>query len=46
MGYSTLDECRGKLSRRHVSDPWAYTRGQYAALLMNPKDILDHYPMS
>ncbi len=44
MGYSTLKDCRGKMSQRHVSDPWAYTRGQYAALLMNPREVLAQYP--
>lgn len=39
QGYRTLADFRGKLSRRHVSDPWAYTRAQYARLLMNP-DVL------
>ncbi|MDD5707296.1 MAG: dihydroorotate dehydrogenase-like protein [Kiritimatiellae bacterium] len=38
-GYTTLADFRGKLSRRHVSDPWAYTRAQYARLLMDP-DLL------
>lgn len=39
-GYRTLADFRGKLSRRHVSDPWAYTRAQYARLLMNPDEIV------
>lgn len=43
-GYASLADCRGKLSRRHVNDPWAYTRGQYAALLMNPKAVFEQYP--
>jgi len=34
-GYPTIADFRGKLSRRHVSDPWAYTRAQYAKLLIN-----------
>lgn len=44
-GYATLKDCRGALSQRRVSDPWAYTRGQYVALLMHPRDILDQHPM-
>jgi dihydroorotate dehydrogenase (fumarate) len=43
-GYGKLDDCRGKLSRRNVNDPWTYTRGQYAALLMNPREVLEQYP--
>ena len=40
-GYSTLSSFRGKLSRRHSSDPLAYTRGQYVKLLMDPKGIMN-----
>ncbi len=39
MGYSSPTEFRGSLSKRHSRNPWAYTRGQYARLLMNP-DLL------
>ncbi len=34
-GYRTLADFRGKLSRRHVGDPWVYTRGQYIRALMS-----------
>jgi len=39
--YSELSAFRGKLSRRHSSDPWAYTRAQYVKLLMDPQGILN-----
>ncbi len=39
-GYKTPADMRGNLSQRHVSDPWAYTRAQYARLLMNPQQHL------
>ncbi len=42
--YGSLAEFRGKLSKRHSSDPWAYTRAQYARLLMNPYEIVKDYP--
>ena len=42
-GYQTLADFRGRLSRRHVSDPWAYTRAQYARLLMNPDEIVRNF---
>jgi dihydroorotate dehydrogenase (fumarate) len=42
-GYGTLGEFRGKLSRRHMADPWAYTRAQYARLLMNPDEIVKNF---
>jgi dihydroorotate dehydrogenase (fumarate) len=40
-GYSTLSSFRGKLSRRHSSDPWAYTRAQYVKLLLDPREIMN-----
>jgi dihydroorotate dehydrogenase (fumarate) len=40
-GYSTLSSFRGKLSRRHSADPWAYTRAQYVKLLMDPRGIMN-----
>lgn len=43
-GYETLDRFRGRLSKRHSRDPWAYTRAQYAQLLMHPKAILENAP--
>ena len=42
-GYETLEVFRGKLSRRNVSDPWAYTRAQYARLLMHPDEIVKNF---
>ncbi len=44
-GYETLGDFRGKLSRRHVSDPWAYTRAQYARLLMHPDEIVKNFQL-
>lgn len=43
-GYATLADFRGKLSQRHVKDPGAYTRAQYASLLMNPEALLHNAP--
>ncbi|MBN1671568.1 MAG: hypothetical protein JXR37_11070 [Kiritimatiellae bacterium] len=43
--YASASDCRGKLSKRHLNDPFAYTRGQYAALLMNPREGLEQYPV-
>jgi dihydroorotate dehydrogenase (fumarate) len=42
--HSSLDQFRGKLSRRHSVDPWAYTRAQYARLLMNPEEVVKNVP--
>jgi dihydroorotate dehydrogenase (fumarate) len=44
-GYRDLSAFRGKLARRNVSDVRAYTRAQYVKLLMNPDEILKHYPV-
>ena len=43
-GYKSLADFRGKLSRRHVNDPWAYTRAQYSSLLMHPDKIVKNVP--
>jgi dihydroorotate dehydrogenase len=43
QGYKTLADFRGKLSRRHVNDPWAYTRAQYARLLMNTDEVVKNF---
>ena len=34
----SLSDFRGKLSQRHVPNPWAYTRAQYVRLLVNPEN--------
>jgi dihydroorotate dehydrogenase (fumarate) len=36
-GYSDLDGFRGKLSQRHVADPFAFERAQYISLLMKQR---------
>ncbi len=40
-GYSSLDDFRGKMSRKNSSDPWTYKRAQYVQLLMksNPMAV-------
>ena len=44
-GYDTLDDFRGRLSKRNTTEPWAYTRAQYAKLLMNPKQVIENAPV-
>ncbi len=39
-GYPNLSSFRGKLSRRHSADPWAYTRDQYVKMMMGHQNIL------
>jgi len=44
-GYKTIDEFRGKLSRRNLKDPYSYQRGQYVEILMKSEEIFKKYPM-
>lgn len=44
-GYKTLDDFRGKLSRKKLKDPFAYQRAQYVDILMKSEDIFKKYPM-
>jgi dihydroorotate dehydrogenase (fumarate) len=40
-GYASIDSFRGKLSAKNASDPWAYTRAQYAKMLLSPKEFTE-----
>lgn len=44
-GYKTLDDFRGKLSRKNLKDPFAYQRAQYVDILMKSDVIFKKYPM-
>lgn len=44
-GYKSIDDFKGKLSKKNVKDPFAYNRAQYIDILMNSKDIFKSYPM-
>lgn len=44
-GYKSLDDFRGKLSRKNMKDPFAYQRAQYVDILMKSEDIFKKYPM-
>ncbi len=39
--YATIDAFRGKLSAAKAKDPWAYTRAQYAKMLLSPKEFTE-----
>lgn len=41
-GYKNISDFRGKLSKRHSNDPFAYNHAQYAKLLMNSDVITDN----
>jgi dihydroorotate dehydrogenase (fumarate) len=40
-GHASLADFRGSLSQKNCGDPWAYTRAQYAKLLLNPKEFME-----
>ncbi len=44
-GYKSLDDFRGKLSRKNMKDPFAYQRAQYVDILMRSESIFKKYPM-
>ncbi len=45
-GYKTLDDFRGKLSRKNCKDPYIYLRAQYVDILLNSSDkLLKKYPV-
>jgi dihydroorotate dehydrogenase (fumarate) len=39
--YASIDAFRGKLSAENAKDPWAYTRAQYAKMLLSPKEFTE-----
>jgi dihydroorotate dehydrogenase (fumarate) len=40
-GYRTLADFRGSLSAKNAKDSWAYSRAQYAKMLLNPKQFIE-----
>ena len=44
-GYKSLDEFRGKLSRKNVTDPYAYKRAQYVDILMKSEELEKLFPI-
>ena len=44
-GYKTLDDFRGKLSRKNMKDPFTYQRAQYVDILMKAEEVFKKYPM-
>ena len=44
-GYKTLDDFRGKLSRKNLKDAYVYQRAQYVDILMKSESIFKKYPM-
>ncbi len=44
-GYNSLDEFRGKLSKKNMTDIFAYKRAQYVDILMKSDEIFKKYPI-
>lgn len=44
-GYKSLNDFRGKLSRKNLKDPFTYQRAQYVDILTNSEEIFKKYPM-
>jgi len=44
-GYKTLDDFRGKLSRKNLKDTFVYQRAQYVEILSKSDAIFKKYPM-
>jgi dihydroorotate dehydrogenase (fumarate) len=40
-GYRKIEDFRGTLSAKNAKEPWAYTRAQYARMLLNPKHFIE-----
>ncbi len=45
-GYKSLQDFRGKLSRKNMKDPYTYQRAQYVDILMHSDSIFKKYPMA
>lgn len=43
--YATINDFKGKLSKKKLNDPFAYKRAQYIDILMNSDNIFKKYPM-
>lgn len=42
--YNSIEEFKGKLSRKNIKDPFAYRRAQYVDILMKSTEIFKKYP--
>ena len=43
--YDSIDQFRGKLSKKNLRDPFAYKRAQYVDILMKSEEIFKKYPL-
>ncbi|MBK3519114.1 dihydroorotate dehydrogenase-like protein [Carboxylicivirga marina] len=45
-GYESINDFKGKVSKKNVDDPHAYRRAQYVDYLMKAKEYLKKYPVN
>lgn len=43
--FNSIDQFRGKLSRKNLKDPFVYKRAQYVDILMKSEEIFKKYPL-
>jgi len=43
--FTTLDDFRGKMSKKMIKDPYAYKRAQYVDILMKSDTVFTKYPL-
>lgn len=43
--YASIADFKGKLSRKNITDPYAYKRAQYVDILMKANRIFERYPV-
>jgi dihydroorotate dehydrogenase (fumarate) len=43
--YKTIEDFRGKLSKKQLKDPFVYMRAQYVDILMKSEEIFKKYPI-
>jgi dihydroorotate dehydrogenase (fumarate) len=43
--YASLNDFKGKLSRKNLEDPFVYQRAQYVDILMKSEEVFKKYPM-
>ncbi|MHC1705944.1 MAG: dihydroorotate dehydrogenase-like protein [Bacteroidales bacterium] len=43
--YQSIDQFKGKLSRKNVNDPLVYKRAQYVDILLKSEEIFKRYPL-
>ena len=43
--YGSIEDFKGKLSKKNIKDPFTYKRAQYVDILMNSEEIFKKYPM-